>query len=169
MQNGFVNTDLARYLKCTNGQPAKFYGLPKLHKFGSPLYNISKYINIPINKILGQTERHIEDSWDFLNKMKNNNIPDWHEVFSLDVNSLFTNIPLELVIKAAENNWHKIKEHMKLPLDYFKLILTFCLENAYCIFRNNFFKQISGVPMGSPIFATVADLVMEELEKQIID
>lgn len=60
-------------------------------------------------------------------------------------------------------------KHTNLPQRAFTELLELCLENAYCIFNKRFYKQTFGVPMGSPLWASVANLVMEDLEIGILE
>ena len=104
----------------TGSQPARFYGLPKLHKkrqAGAPpplrpivssisayYYNLSKYLA----SILGPciSGKHItKDSFSFVNEFTN--IQSQNKfLISFDVESLFTNIPLsEIIDLAVETNF----------------------------------------------------------------
>ena len=42
--------------------------------------------------------------------------------------------------------------------------INICLDNTYIQFKNQFYRQIFGVPMGSPISVIIANLVMETIE-----
>jgi len=44
-----------------------------------------------------------------------------------------------------------------------------CLDNTYLCFRENYYKQIYGVPMGSLISVTIANLVMEKGEQTALN
>ena len=43
-----------------------------------------------------------------------------------------------------------------------------CLDNTYIQSKNQFYKQIFGVPMGSLISVTIANLVMETVETKAL-
>ena len=54
--------------------------------------------------------------------------------------------------------------------DLFRKIATFCIkENRYFQYKDKYYLQIQGLPMGSPISPIVADIVMEELIDQCIN
>lgn len=89
--------------------------------------------------------------------------------FLIEVKSLFTNIPYNLVLNAVQKIWQKIKLHTELPFEFFSKILKFCLSIAYCSCHDKFYKQICGVLVGSPISVAVADLGMEELESEVLN
>jgi hypothetical protein len=48
-------------------------------------------------------------------------------------------------------------------------LVKVCLKSTYFSFRNCFYEQIEGVAMGSPLSPVVANLYMENFEKQAID
>lgn len=179
LKKSYINCPMSRHLKSYNSLAPKFYGLPKIHKTqipmrpvtsfcGSPTYNLSKFISNPIKKIIGKTEFHIKNSFEFCKKIKHYKIPDDFILVSLDVKSLFTNIPKQLVLKCVKLKWKYIREHTKMPDNIFLDILDFCIENAYCCFNGVFYKQTFGTPMGSPLSGVIADLVMEKLENDVL-
>lgn len=62
LNNNFINCPTSRYLHSYNSVAPKFYGLPKIHKdntpmrpvtsfCGSPTYNLSKFISLPLKKL----------------------------------------------------------------------------------------------------------------------
>ena len=46
------------------------------------------------------------------------------------------------------------------------LLLEFCLKNTYFSFQDQFYEQVEGAAMGSPVSPIVANLYMEYLEKK---
>ena len=49
-----------------------------------------------------------------------------------------------------------------------KSLLNFSLDNAYCEFNNQFYKQITGGPMGSPLTVTLAEIRVTDIEQRAI-
>lgn len=158
----------------------RIYGLPKIHKEGTPLrpvvssvqsptYNMSKFLANSISKILGKSEYHVRDSWEFIKFIKTiKQIPRSFKLISLDVVSLYTNVPVDLAIECIRERWCELEEHTALTLDEFIKGIQFCLNTTYFNFENQTFKQTFGTAMGSPISAVVANLVMEKLELEIL-
>ncbi|XP_037028013.1 uncharacterized protein LOC119068513 [Bradysia coprophila] len=99
-------------------------------------------------------------------KIKDTIIPDGYVLVSLDVVSLFTNIPSELVYKAIDKRWFQIKKFTTLPKKEFLEGLKVVLENCTFSFNDIIYHQIFGSPMGSPVSPVVADLVMEMVEDE---
>ena len=158
----------------------KFYGLPKLHKpncplrpitsfIGSHTYNLSKCISKSLQKTVGLNEFYIKDSWSFKNKVNNLTIPKNFTIISLDIVSMYTSITWDLIVKSIKNRWKNIKPHTFLNYKDFNTALLLCLNSTYCNFDYYIYKQINGLPMGSPLSAILTNIVMEEAETKIIN
>ena len=85
---------------------------------------------------------------------------------SLDVESLFINIPLEETImnyvnQLFSNNFYNSKLSRKDLYDLLKLATT---ESSF-IFDNKLSKQTDGVPMSSPLGPTLANAFLCHYEK----
>ena len=48
------------------------------------------------------------------------------------------------------------------------LLLEFCLKNTYFSFQDQFYGQVEGAAMGSPVSPIVANLYMEYLEQKAL-
>jgi len=95
-------------------------------------------------------------------------VPDNHIMISLDVISLFTNIPHDLVIEGINNRWQFIEKETKISKTEFIASVQFILNSTYFTFDNITYKQIFGTPMGSPLSPILADIVMQDLELKAI-
>ena len=91
---------------------------------------------------------------------------------SFDVVSLFTKIPVNLAkdvtIEQLRNDV-TLNERTEMTINDIEIALNFCLYNTYFKFQGKFYQQIFGVPMGSPISVTIANLVMEHIEIKAIN
>ena len=86
---------------------------------------------------------------------------------SLDVESLFTNIPLKETINNCVNDLHNKNLYIgKLnKSDLFKLMETATSESSF-ILDFLLYKQIDGVAMGSPLGPTLANAFLCHYEKE---
>lgn len=177
--NNYITPSLYKKLLTNNGTPPKFYGLPKLHKpniplrpivatYSSPTYQISKFYSNILSNITSLNNHSIKDSWSFKKFIDSIKIPKENTLFSLDIISLYTNIPIDLALLAVENNWHKINNFTDIPKEEFLNTLKFILHSTYFTYNNKIYSQQFGVPMGSPISSTIAELVLGELETNLL-
>ena len=85
---------------------------------------------------------------------------------SLDVDSLFTNIPLEETIDICTNslfeNMVKVEGLSKIE---FKELLSLAAKESYFVFNGQLYKQVDGVAMGSPLGPTLANAFLVHFEK----
>ena len=106
------------------------YGLIKLHEIEQPARIIVPCIDSPIEEFSNYYKNiltaacpspHyvIKNSSDFEEKIQNLKVPKNHVMASLDVESMFPSIPIELVFQSIKKRWKYIKQHTKLPLKLF--------------------------------------------------
>ena len=71
---------------------------------------------------------------------------------------------------GLRENWRTtLKERTVLPVEDIILLLEFCLKNTYFSFKGQFYKQVEGVAMGSPVSPIVANLYMEYFEQKALN
>lgn len=91
------------------------------------------------------------------------------QLFSLDVTSLFTNIPKDLVMIVIKERWNNISRHTDIPLGTFLDGIELILDNCYFSYEKKIYHQKFGSPMGSPISPALAELVLEYLESHVLE
>lgn len=173
----YINEIQKKRLVCETGTIPKFYALPKIHKpnvplrpivsaVTSPSYKLSRFYQDILKNITGKKSSYVKNSNDFADKIRKLSIPENYKLVSLDVTSLFTNIPLNLVIALISKKWSEIKVHTKLPKKQFLDGIKLIFEYSHFSFDNQFYKQTFGTPMGAPLSCVLADLIMEMLEEK---
>lgn len=175
-----ITVEETKHFKIYNSSFPKLYCLPKIHKPNVPLrpiissinsvtYNISKYLaNILSQAFENETTYNIKDTFSFVNQVNGLQLQDNYVLISLDVVSLFTNIPLPLILKIIEQKWHNIEKFTKLTKGNFLKLINFIFDNTYFSFNNKFYKQIFGTPMGSPISTILTTMVLDHLLDHVI-
>jgi len=167
-------------LRSSDSLLPKAYGLPKVHKTNAPLriivssinttlYPIAKYLNKIISDSIPHSEYQVKNSFDLCIALSSKTIPESHSLVSLDVVSLFTNVPLDLAINSINKRWEYIERFTKIDKSDFMVAVEFVLSSTYFTFNNIIYKQIFGTPMGSPLSPIVADLVMRDLEEHVLN
>ncbi|XP_024889413.1 uncharacterized protein LOC112465880 [Temnothorax curvispinosus] len=135
---------------------------------GSPLYNIANLLHKILEKSVPKSESYIKDGWSFVELIRGVRVGGGDVLISLDVTSLFTNVPKDLVLKAIEKRWNYITTKTDLSLPQFSRAVDLILSSTSFMFNGQFYKQIFGSPMGSPLSSILADMVMEDLEKHCL-
>lgn len=173
-KHNYIDDQTAKGLMIYNPVAPKYYGLPKIHKPQLKLRPIISSINCPNSKIAQfatnilsraydkNNRYYIKDSIEFSNKVNNSNIPYGYVVVSLDVVSLFTNIPRELVRGSIEKRWTMISNHCDVNKQTFLKIIDFIFDSTYFSYDNTFYKQITGTPMGAIISPILAQYIMDD-------
>ena len=89
-------------------------------------------------------------------------------ISSYDVSALFTSVPVDPalnIIKDLLEKDHTLKERTVMEVSDIILLLEFCLKNTFS-FQDQFYEQVEGAAMGSPVSPIVANLYMEYLEQK---
>jgi len=170
--------DKLTYNKITNNNPIcpRIYGLVKAHKenfpirpivngYESPMYNLSKWLNPTLNVLSRNNPFDIKNSFKLRDKLKEIKLNNNDTLISLDVVSLYPNIPLDYFYKLIDKNFETlIKPHTCIKdINLYKEGLKLCLNNSVFSYENQYYKQTFGVPMGGCLSTNVAGIVMNEI------
>ena len=79
---------------------------PVVSCINSPAYFLSKTLNNILNESLPKPNSFMKNFIDLIDRIKNVKIPHNYVLLSLDVSSLFTNVPIHLVLTGIEKRWH---------------------------------------------------------------
>lgn len=134
----------------------------------SPTYKLSKLISPSLSSIIGDSPQYIRDSWQFAEFIKTQKIPKGYKLASLDAKSLFTNVSKNLSILAIKKRWRKLKDKTTFTQQQFVEAIKMIIEKSYFRFGTKFFIQKFGLAMGNCISGFLAELVMEDLEKNVL-
>ncbi|KAA3680386.1 uncharacterized protein DEA37_0014864 [Paragonimus westermani] len=165
-------------LKPRGSSTPQLYGLPKTHKSGMPLRPILAMTNSPYHKlarwlvtILTPVKQKfqkysIKDSFELISDLDRINLAN-ELMCSIDVQSLFTNVPLHETIDYICELVEMSHTSLPLPTDILKETLLLCTENVSFRFLEQSYRQIDGVAMGSPLGPIIADFFMLKIEQQL--
>ena len=161
--------------------PGYVYGNAKIHKnkldpplrpiisqLGTPTYEIAKRLNeiitpyIPSKYMIKSTHEFIEIVREFEGK---------GTLASLDVESLFTNVPVQqtinIILDVMYNN--PTIAAPDIPQDTMKALLVTCTtETPFRIINGDIFLQKDGVSMGSPLGPLFANMYMCFVENTVL-
>ena len=107
----------------------------------------------------------VKDSFSFANWAKtyshNNEF-----MCSFDVSSLFTNVPLDETIQICLDKLYALPNPPKLPRSALKDLLVFATKKSHFVFDGQYYDQVDGVAMGSPLGPVLANIFMCQFEEK---
>ncbi|CAB0038686.1 unnamed protein product [Trichogramma brassicae] len=166
MDTIFFNKIFLNYVKQTHFRAGikknpRAYGQPKIHKkdvplrpiislVGSPTYILAKILYEELASVIKPPASHVDNSFDYKSKIANISTPTDHLLVSLGVVSLFTNVPLELILESLDRRYFDLNVS-HLSFNKIREMMTFLFKNTYFKFNNTFYRKTYGTPMGSLI------------------
>ncbi|XP_078355795.1 uncharacterized protein LOC144640561 [Oculina patagonica] len=131
---------------------------PIVSSIGTYNYELAKYL-------CSLLQPHIpsyyctQDSFTFVNEIKDMPVSG-NFMVSFDVESLFTNIPLDESIDLAVKYVKEGNSDIKLSTDELRTLFRFATAQTHFLFKGSFYDQVDGVSMGSPLAPVLANLFM---------
>ena len=178
--NKEIDDSCASFLSNPKYRTSNFYMLPKIHKRldnppgrpivsgnGCPTERISQFVDYFLKPIVQNTSSYIRDTTHFLNLLENfKQTPDNTFLVTMDVSSLYTNIPNDLGIEACREQLEINQAGSQFPtnksiIDLLDMVLS----------KNNFnfnglnFLQVGGTAMGTRLAPSYANLFMDYFER----
>ena len=129
--------------------------------------NISKFISSILQQYLNQDQNFKIDSFIFAKKIKECTNANMKRMIGLDIENLFPSIPLNESCNIAADIL-KSTCFPQMKYENILKILDFCTKDITFEFDGKFFKQINGVPMGSPLSMALSELFLRKLETEKI-
>ena len=161
--------------------PGYIYGNPKIHKntkdpplrpiisqIGTPTYEIAKKLNDLLSPYM-PCKYMIKSTQEFITVT--NSLCSTGRLASLDVENLFTNVPVSETINIIADNVYR---HSTLPAPDIpeellrSLLLTCTTETPFKDPDGNIYLQTDGVSMGSPLGPLFANFYMCRVENNVI-
>ncbi|XP_071579118.1 uncharacterized protein [Temnothorax nylanderi] len=106
----------------------------------------------------------VKNSIDLVEELASIHVNDGYKLISLDVVSLFTNVPIERVLDSISVRWNFIAKNCNIPKSEFFTAVRLILNSTFFMFNGKIYRQTFGVPMGSPLSPMAADIVLQDLE-----
>ena len=162
-------------LKPSGSQPGVLYGLCKVHKgvsvdggpppfrpilsaINTPSYKIAKFL-VPMLSELTKNKYVSKDSFEFAKNVREQN-PEFF-MASFDIDSLFTNVPLDETIEISVKKLFGRKKKFKgFSRQQFKKLLSLAVKDSFFLFNGTYYEQVDGVAMGSPLGPTLANIFL---------
>lgn len=184
----FINSKQRQYLS-GSGQPRerRFYILPKIHKdpetwtvpfevppgrpivsdCGSETYFTAEYLDYYLNPISIKHPAYVKDTYYFIEIVKNLRIPSEFYFFSMDVDNLYTNIPIEAGIECVEKAFKKYPDPKRPDGELIELLRINLTRNDF-MFNDEFYLQVKGTAMGKRFAPAYANIFMACWEEEAL-
>lgn len=158
----------------TNHSFPQFHIIPKVHKtpwVGRPIVSSMTYvtrnmaivINVELEKYAKLLSTTIKDSRELIQHLDNQRVPETCNFFSLDVVSMYTNIPVNETLIALRN--------FGINSAILQMI-RWCIDYNYFKYAGDIYKQLDGIPMGinfAVAFANLAIFILIESDPRLLN
>ena len=174
-----IDQETKDYLTPLHVRTARFYLLPKIHKpgnpgrpivssCGAPTEKISQFVDYHLRPLVENLPSFIKDTTSFITKLQSlNNIPEGTLLVTLDVSSLYTNIPHHEGIEACTEALNTRTIQQPPTEDLAELINQILTKNNF-EFGDQHFLQVHGTAMGTHMAPSYANIFMGKLEQQLL-
>ena len=123
----------------------KSYGLPKIHKTGTPLrpivstrssvtYGVAKVLAKVLKPMVAKSPLHIQSTRDFVNRLQGVTLLPQECLCFYDVTALFTSVPIDYALTVIKDllEWDDtLWDKTVLSIQNIIELLGFCLHNTY--------------------------------------
>ena len=175
LKNKKIDKSLFDKLQPSGSQPARLYGLAKVHKQDMPVRPVlsmpgSVYFNIA--KTVANWLSHVPEckincsTKEVCDKLKDVKLDDDEELISFDVVSLYTNVPvLESINVCADLLFNQFS----LPIDKetFIELAKIASCDVLMLTHDGYYRQTEGLAMGSPPAPHLANGWMSQFDANI--
>lgn len=184
----FINAKQQKYL-IGDVQPRerRFYILPKIHKDpekwtvpfqvppGRPIvsdcnsetYFTAEFLDFYLNPLSIRHPAYIKDTYHFLEIIQNLRLPSEFYFFSMDVDALYTNIPIQEGIACVTRIFEKYPDPSRPDEELLKLLEINLTRNDF-VFDGQFYLQIKGTAMGKKFAPAYANIFMASWEEEAL-
>ena len=179
-QRGLLDKETFLYLlPSTNCRTPIIYFLKKLHKsptavrpivshINSPTCNISSFIDTLLKPIVKAIPHILSNSRELITDLSTIPNPNQCTLVSLDVTSLYPNIPIEESINIILNYLSDENNPTYPPICIINHLLRFVLYYNCFNFADLFFLQVHGIAMGTKLAPNYANLFMADFENKYV-
>ena len=178
-----IDVTCGSFLNDPTFRTSQFYMLPKIHKRlqnppgrpivsgnGCPTERISQFVDFFLKPIVKDTSSYIRDTTHFLKILQNHlHVPDNTFLVTMDVSSLYTNIPNDLGIEACREQLENYRAGSEHPTNESIIeLLTMVLKKNNFDFNNLHFLQVGGTAMGTRLAPSYANIFMDHFERNFV-
>ena len=185
---GHITQRQAAFLRGNpNPRLRRFYTLPKIHKDpdtwplphkippGRPIvsdcesetYATALFIQHYLHPVSIVHPSYVKDTSHFLQLLQTHNLPETSRLFTLDVDSLYTNIDTGAGLRAVKRALQKYPETDRPDKAIMTLLHLNLIKNDFT-FNGNYYLQVKGTAMGKLFAPSYANIFMASWEEDAL-
>ena len=179
---GHIDSDTSKLLKVQTPTASRFYMLPKIHKANnpgrpitsgnnSPTEKISIYVDTHLKPIVSKLDSFVKDDMEFLQHIQtindNHILKDESILCTMDVTSLYTNIPHDDGIRACKEALNA-RDKQCPATSFLSILIKLILTLNNFVFNDKHYLQIHGTAMGTSMAPNYANIFMGALETDML-
>ena len=182
LSEGHIDKMTAKWLFLTPDPPRipVFYTLTKIHKptlagrpiisgCSGPTERISAFVDHLIQPIAQQQTSYLKDTTDFINFIDRIKLPNSAILVSMDVTSLYTNIPQREGITTVCHAYEEFHQgNPPVPTRFLSEMLSLILHENSFQFNGKDYLQTHGTAMGTKMAVAFANIFLAKIEKEIL-
>ena len=179
---GHIDDMTAKWLSLTPDPPRTplFYTLTKIHKptpVGRPIISgcdgpterISAFVDHLLQPIAKKQASYLKDTTDFINFIEKTKLPKKAFLVSMDVTSLYTNIPQEEGTDTVCDAYEEFHQgNPPVPTRFLREMLSLILQENAFQFNGKDYLQTHGTAMGTKMAVAFANIFMAKIENAIL-
>ena len=183
LERKYINSKQLLYLQPPpQPRPRLFYLLPKIHKpkdkwpqpnmpEGRPIvsdcnsesYRIAEFLDHVIFPLSTRHPAYLKDTYHFLTKIQDQQVPEHTLLFTADVTALYTNMDLDRTISLVRRIFQRYPDPRR-PDELLIQLLTITLRGNDFMFGSRIFLQVIGIAMGKRYSPGLANLYLQDLD-----
>ena len=141
---------------------------PIVSTINSPTYKLAKELARILTPLTRHTAYTVKNSAAFVKRIQDIHMTPQDQLVSFDIKNLFTEVPVEAALKVVEEKLTKdqtLRERANIPVPQLVELTNLCLRSTYFQLGEEFYEQLDGAAMGSPLSPVIANLYLEHLEE----
>ncbi|KAK2814198.1 hypothetical protein Q5P01_000712 [Channa striata] len=184
----FITGNQNKYLKGEiEPRSRRFYILPKVHKApekwtvpyrippGRPIvsdcdsetYRTAEYVDYFLNPLSVKHTSYVKDTYHFIDIVRNLSVPPDSLFFTIDIDSLYTNIDTTAGLVAVQRVFQKYPDKRRPDKQILELLEINLNRNDF-EFNGEFYLQIKGTAMGKKFAPAYANIFMANWEEEAL-
>jgi hypothetical protein len=180
-ENGLIPPKKATEFTKLTFLPPHVFAQVKTHKPNNPIRLITsgkEAPNLPLCKLIAPTLKLMSigqhtalNSNSVVSDLENKVAPPDYEWTSFDVESMFPSLDQNHIlecISAILQDDSSFLDQLGWPIPTFLDAVKIVFATSYVLHNKQFFFQIQGVPMGSPLSTYLCDIVLNSIDKKLM-